>query len=321
MGVKPTDGVFNTANRYVGPIHKLAVFRTTGKQQLSNARRRHFGRRGICFYQGNQMLTEVHNAQHELKITLRQDYFYQAGETHAVGYILPMDKSDIYLRIKQRLDEIGMTERQASLAAVGNSQFIRNIRKGTSASPRGENIIKLSKVLKVSESWLLGTTDDQGETHAENNFGVHFGGVVEAGTFRPQNDHSQDDDYRVVPLPHDARYPRSAQYAFHVNGDSMTQAKIFEGMYVLAVDVATWERLHGQPRDGQLVVVARTRNGHPERELTVKRLRIFMDRMELQPCSDNTVHKPVVFPLPLREDADTDAHILAVVLSATWIYA
>ena len=266
------------------------------------------------------MLTEVHGPQHELKITLRQDYFYQGTKTQAMGYVSPMEKSDIYLRIKQRLDEIGMTERQASLAAVGNSQFIRNIRKGTSSSPRGENILKLAKVLKVNESWLLGTTEEQGEPHVEKPFGVRFGGVVEAGAFRPQNDLSQDDEYRAVPLPHDARYARSAQYAFHVNGDSMTRERIFEGMYVLAVELATWERLHGHPRDGQLVVVARTRNGHPERELTVKKLRLFTNRMELQPCSDNPVYQPLVFPLPLREDEEAQAHIIAVVLSATWIY-
>jgi SOS-response transcriptional repressor LexA len=62
------------------------------------------------------------------------------------------------------------------------------------------------------------------------------------------------------------------------------------------------------------------RNGHPERELTVKKLRIFTDRMELQPCSDNPSYSPLVFPLPLREDAEAEACIIAVVLSATWIY-
>jgi SOS-response transcriptional repressor LexA len=111
-----------------------------------------------------------------------------------------------------------------------------------------------------------------------------------------------------------------AQYAFSVMGDSMTRERIFEGMHVLAVDVVVWERLHGQPRDGQLVVVARAHNGHPERELTVKKLRVFTDRLELQPCSDNPSYSPLVFPLPLREDAEAEAHIIAVVLSATWIY-
>jgi SOS-response transcriptional repressor LexA len=228
------------------------------------------------------------------------------------------ETSSIYARIKKRLDDIGMSERQASILSVGNPQFVRNIRKGASQSPRGDNIIKLARVLKVSESWLMGTSADAYEyMSSPKRFGVRFGGVVEAGAFRPQNDMSQDDDYRSIALPHDSRFPLSAQYAFSVMGDSMTRERIFEGMHVLAVDVMTWERLHGQPRDGQL---ARTRNSHPERELTVKKLRLFTDRMELQPCSDNPAWEPLVFPLPLRETDQTEAHIIAVVLSATWIY-
>jgi SOS-response transcriptional repressor LexA len=223
-------------------------------------------------------------------------------------------------RISQRLSSLEMTERQASMLAVGNPDLVRNLKRNRSRSPRGDSLGKLAKVLKVSESWLLGNSSDDGEPDIEKPFGVRFGGVVEAGAFRPQNDHSQDDDYRTVALPHDNRFPLSAQYAFSVMGDSMTLEKIFEGMHVLAVDVLTWERLMGQPRDGNLVVVARTRNGHPERELTVKKLRLFTDRMELQPCSDNPAYEPLVFPLPLREADQTEAHIIAVVLSATWIY-
>jgi SOS-response transcriptional repressor LexA len=231
-----------------------------------------------------------------------------------------LETSALYQRIKQQLQKLGLTERQASIASVGNSQFIRNIRKGASQSPRGENIIKLARVLKVSEAWLLGASEDNDEPTPESPFGVRFGGIVEAGAFRPQDIWSQDDEFRMVPLPHDQRFPRSAQFAFKVMGDSMTRERIFEDMHVLAVDVLAWERLRGQPHDGALVVVAKTRNGHPERELTVKKLRLFTDRMELQPCSDNPVYEPLVFPLPLRESEASEAHIIAVVLSATRVY-
>lgn len=74
-----------------------------------------------------------------------------------------------------------MSERQASLKVAGNPQFIRNIRKGASASPRGENILKLARVLQVSESWLLGTSDDLGDPpNVAAPFGVRFGGVAQA---------------------------------------------------------------------------------------------------------------------------------------------
>lgn len=142
---------------------------------------------------------------------------------------------------------------------------------------------------------------------------------MQAGAFRRNNPFDQDAEQRRIPLPHDPRYPAAAQYAFAVVGDSMTEAHIIEGMHVLAVDLHTWERLHGEPRDGLLVVVARQRNGEPERELTVKRLRIFRDRLELQPESRNPAHSPIVFALPPRQDEEAGAEIIAVVLSATWI--
>jgi hypothetical protein len=67
------------------------------------------------------------------------------------------------------------------------------------------------------------------------------------------------------------------------------------------------------------VVVARYRNGEAERELTIKRLRIFPDRMELRPESVNKAHQPIAFALPPRQDEEGEATIIAVVLSATWI--
>jgi uncharacterized delta-60 repeat protein len=74
-----------------------------------------------------------------------------------------------------------------------------------------------------------------------------------------------------------------------------------------------------QQADGKLVVVARHRNGDTERELTVKRLRLFRDRMELQPQSKNPHHEAIVFSLPARQDEEAETRIIAVVLSATWI--
>lgn len=214
-----------------------------------------------------------------------------------------------------------MSERQASLKVSGNAQFIRNIRKGASASPRGENIIKLAKVLEVSESWLMGTSNDPGEAPQDAPMGVRFGGIVEAGAFRREDGSNQEAGLRLIPLPPDPRYPAISQYAFQVMGDSMTEAKIFEGMHVLAVDVHAWERLHGEPGDGKLVVVARQRNGDSERELTIKRLRLFRDRIELRPESRNPAHQAIVFPLPSRQDEEVEASIIAIVLSATWILA
>lgn len=203
------------------------------------------------------------------------------------------------------------------MAAVGNPDLIRNLKRNRSRSPRGESISKLARVLDVSESWLLGTTDDPGVPIVEAERGIRYGGIVEAGAFRPVELLNQDADHKFLPLSPDPRFPAKDQYAFEVVGDSMNLARILPGMLVQAVDVYAWERLHGEPGDGKLVIVARTRSADPERELTVKRLRIFRDRIELRPESDNPVHKPLAYPNPPREGEDM-AVVIAVVLKSIW---
>lgn len=226
-------------------------------------------------------------------------------------------------RIKQRLEATHLSPRAASLKAGAGPDLIRNLFRGLNRMPRGDHLIQLSRVLGVSESWLLTGIEGGSTDTPAIPFGVRFGGVVEAGAFRREDGLDQDAEQRLIPLPTDPRYPAASQFAFAVVGDSMTEAKIYEGMYVLGLDVHAWERIHGEPGDGKLVVVARHRNGDDERELTVKRLRLFRDRMELQPESKNPRHEAIVFPLPHRQnpgqDDDAEAQIIAVVLSATWI--
>ncbi len=227
------------------------------------------------------------------------------------------DHKAFIARIEQRLKELSLSPRAASLQAGGSADLIRGLTRGGNRSVRGDHLVGLARVLNVSESWLVTGEERSSISTVE---GVRFGGVVEAGAWRINDESNQDAGYRLVPIPFDNRYPYDSQYAFEVVGDSMTEVGIFEGMHVLAVDVFTWQRLHGEPSDGKLVVVARTRNGNPERELTVKQLKIFRDRMELRPQSLNPTWQPIVFSNPPREDEEAEAQIIAVVLSATRIY-
>ena len=155
---------------------------------------------------------------------------------------------------------------------------------------------------------------------ADTAHGIGYGGIVEAGAFRPVNLFDQDSDYRVIPIAPDPRYPAHSQFAFRVEGDSMNRAHIEPGMWVHAIDYAAWQRRHGEPGDGDLVVVTRVRDGHPERELTVKQLRIFRDRMELRPQSTNPKHEVLVMPAKPQPGVET-IDILAVVVAATWLFS
>lgn len=228
-----------------------------------------------------------------------------------------MPEETIKDRIRQRLKALDLSMREASKAAGMHPDTLGKILQGKSQHPRGDNLSKLARVLKVSEAWLTATEDDS--PPEESISGVRFGGVVEAGAFRPDDGLNQDHEYRYIPMAPDRRYPAAEQFAFQVVGDSMELAGIVHGMYVLAVEIHAWERVHGQPGDGRLVIVARTRDHLPERELTVKRLRIYMDRYELQPESPNPAHKAFVSRFPLKEE-DQQWAIQAVVVSASWLF-
>lgn len=230
-----------------------------------------------------------------------------------------MDNRDILARIEKRLKMLGLSAQAASVAAGLSKDAIRNWQRKPETMPVTRSLMALAPVLETSVEWLLGEIDD--ETAPTGPAGIRYGGIVEAGAFRPWDELNQEAELRTVPLAPDPRYPAAAQSAFEVIGDSMTLARIEPGMWVQAVDLNVWEKLHGSPRDGLLVIVANTRDGEPQRELTVKRLRIYRDRLELVPESANQRHRPLVFPYPPRPAEGCGAEIIAVVLSAHWLFS
>ena len=58
-------------------------------------------------------------------------------------------------RIEQRLAELDLSPRAASLKAGGSGDLIRGLFRGKQRSFRGENLTKLASVLGVSAGWLL----------------------------------------------------------------------------------------------------------------------------------------------------------------------
>lgn len=68
---------------------------------------------------------------------------------------MPRMSNDLYSRIKKRLDELGMSEREASLAVAGNADLIRNIKRQRSDTLRGPRLLKMAEFLGVSVEWLV----------------------------------------------------------------------------------------------------------------------------------------------------------------------
>jgi SOS-response transcriptional repressor LexA len=238
-----------------------------------------------------------------------------------------MDDNEILIRerINDRLDNLGYSARRASELAGMNPDTLGKFLSGKTRSLKANNFSALAQTLQVDDSWLAGTSNTLEVTgtmdatlpslRGPEPFGVKFGGIVEAGSWRVVDTMNQDGEFKRVPIAPDPRYPFEMQFSFLVAGDSMNKARIFEGMQVLAVDISEWEKHHHETIDGQIVVVECLRNGGHERERTIKRLRVFRDRVELQPESDNPQHETIV----LHNGEDEKGRVVAVALTASWV--
>lgn len=56
-------------------------------------------------------------------------------------------------RIRQRLEDLGLSAREVSMRTTGKPEFLRPVLRG--AQPRADNLEKLAEVLGVSVQWLL----------------------------------------------------------------------------------------------------------------------------------------------------------------------
>lgn len=67
---------------------------------------------------------------------------------------MPQMTDAFYFRIKRKLDELGLSEREASMRVSGTPDLIRNIKRGKSETLRGPRLLKLAALLGVSPDWL-----------------------------------------------------------------------------------------------------------------------------------------------------------------------
>lgn len=68
--------------------------------------------------------------------------------------------NDLKSRIEQRLKELGITARAASLSVGDKPDLIRSVLRGYSQNPRADSIKKIADALGVTEQWLLTGDDD-----------------------------------------------------------------------------------------------------------------------------------------------------------------
>lgn len=229
--------------------------------------------------------------------------------------------SPIMQRIQARLDALGLSERKASLDAVGNASVIRNIRTGATKDPGVKTFQALAPVLKTTPEWLAyGVDVANGNTPVEAARGagpaslyLPVTGEVAAGTWLEVDQLIDHPVFDPIPVPADPRWPRADQYALITRGTSIDRIAR-DGDVLCCVD--TRGRAY-RPSDDHLVIVERSRDGGGLIERTAKKYRRNGDLHEFWPDSDDPRWtKPIV--LDPREPSESV--VVEVVARVIFVY-
>lgn len=149
---------------------------------------------------------------------------------------------------------------------------------------------KISSALSVPISEIFGEIVPAAVT------GLPVLGEVQAGIWREAE---VADEHKYLPLPigADPRYSSASQFALLVRGESMNRV-VRDGAYIVCV---TWAELGRAPRDNDLVIVERRRDGLIE--TTVKRIKLENKKVLLMPDSDDARWQtPIVLDGGLESD-------------------
>lgn len=176
-------------------------------------------------------------------------------------------------RIKELREKRGLTLAQLA-ELVGTSHATIQRLESSKMKLTQEWANRLAQVLSVQLAEVFG------EIVPAVIDGLPVLGTVQAGVWR-EVDVADEPKYAPLPISHDSRYPASAQFALMVRGTSMNRI-VQDGAYIVCV---SWAQLGRNPRDRDLVVVERRRDGLVE--TTVKRITLQNKKIILLPDSDD----------------------------------
>jgi phage repressor protein C with HTH and peptisase S24 domain len=127
---------------------------------------------------------------------------------------------------------------------------------------------------------------------------------VQAGVWREAE---MGDEPKNPPLPIGINplYPDVTQFALRVQGESMNRV-VRDGAYIVCV---SWAELGRQPRENDLVVVERRRDGLVE--TTVKRIKTIDQQVYLMPDSDDPRWQK---PIPLAGGLENDEIVITALV-------
>jgi transcriptional regulator with XRE-family HTH domain len=192
-------------------------------------------------------------------------------------------------RIKELRESRGLTLAQLADRVGTSHATIQRLESGKMRLNQ-DWIDKISAALSVQISEIFGdivpATPD----------GLPVLGEVQAGVWR-ETEIADEPKHGSLPIGLDPRYSGKRQFALVVRGESMNRV-VQDGAYIVCV---SWADLGRAPRDNDLVVVERRRDGMVE--TTVKRIKLQDKKVWLTPDSDDPRWQaPIVFDGGLEHD-------------------
>lgn len=221
-------------------------------------------------------------------------------------------------RLQDAIDELGWSKAELQRRSGISYDSINKYLRGDVDNPRGNVLEKLAGTIGRPAIWLKEGIEVSApaELHraARAPGTAPLVATVEAGAWREVDELNQEDPEWVT-VPADDKFPDATQRVYDVSGDSMNRLEphpITPGSRIVAVDydeIASRSPL----RDKLVVVIQRSRNGGQERELSVKQVAWFDDRIEFQPRSSNPKHKAIVVEHDNWEDNGVEVAIVGLV--------
>jgi SOS-response transcriptional repressor LexA len=233
------------------------------------------------------------------------------------GRIIPIMAETLKTRVNSRLAALKINPFEAARRGGLERGFVNDILNDKKTSVRGANLAKLAKGLDCDQGYLLGAQDTPRARGGSRNIApLPIAFTAEAGAFRDMStfDDIEASELPTIDAPRSKHYPRARHFAVAIRGDSMNATKplaLTEGTYALCVDVIDAEIA---VQTGQVYAVRRTRDGGQSYEVTIKRAKVFKDRIELHPESTNPKYKPINIPI------DSDPASTRETAAIGWVY-
>lgn len=183
-------------------------------------------------------------------------------------------------RLAEALERGKISPRRASLKARLGADAARDILNGKSTDPKSRTIRALAAILKVDSRWLSGEIDEEGAPEAAEPLYLPIRYRVAAGNWR-EHDEIVQDFFGEGPVAPAAEYIGFDQWLESVEGDSVDQIYP-SGALVHVVDAL---QIGYQPRNGDIVVIERSRGGLRER--TVKEIVVSRNKITARGRSTN----------------------------------